>query len=581
MFPAPKSIERLGGGFEPRPQRWVVDPMLHPQGFELRIDETGCDIHYGARRGRRYAQQILDHLIENASANSGGVLIRDRPAITDRRFMLDVSRNRVPRRQSLRWLIECLDRLRFTALHLYIEHVYEYDGQDAIWEGAGALSASDLSWLDALCASLEIDLVVSTNCFGHMQRWLRHPDHRHRAECPEGSPALFDATLRAPPACLAATSGNAAFCVALIDQLVSNVSAPVVHVGGDEPFELGRGQSRARVERLGLAAVYGRHMARIMTPLIRDGYEVQYWGDVVAGHPEALEHLPESRCLPVVWHYEAPDDGERLAMIPPSARAAMGLPDDAHRGFVSRVGALARLGRPFGLAVGTSNCNTVFGRWANCRGNVADALSVAAEYGVDDITVTEWGDNGHLQPLAVAVPPMALAASALWTGSVAGDAAVTKAASRLLGDHRGELGRSLVTLGHMAEYLGRRCFNASPIVEELIDYPMTFGRGNLDRAKTVSALELVAAAVDDFATLSLDGDCGLTVREELHAAARLARHGLARLSRQAGAPSTISDHVRDFAEVTDLIRAAWRLSSREAGLDDSIASLAAPMDHHH
>ena len=577
-FFVPKVCEVLDGERVLEPQRWIHDLGLHPQGFELRIDHQGAQIRYGADKGRRYAGQLLDS-ITHGDRSTRSVLIRDWPVVDNRRFMLDISRNRVPRREALAWLVDCLDSLRFTALHIYVEHVYEFVGQEQVWSGSGALSRDDLQWLDQLCARHGINLVVSTNCFGHMQRWLSRVEHRHRAECPEGSPSLFEPGTRAAPSCMAATPDNALFCLDLVRELASNVDTPAVHVGGDEPFDLGRGRSRQAVEQRGFAAVYGQHMARIIDPLIGDGYEVQYWGDVVASHPAALEHLPGSGCLPVVWHYEAPDDGSRLAMIPEAVRSAMGLPADAHRGFASRIGALADIGRPFGLAAATSGCNTLFGRWTNCQGNIGDAVETAGLHGVDDVTVTEWGDNGHLQPLAVAAGPMVLSAHALWTGSTAAataDAAATGAASMLLGDSTGELGARLRHLGLIAEGLGRRCFNASPVVEELMAYPMTFAIGELDKSRVRAALELVESCVHDFATANLDGTYGATAQQELHAAALLARHGIARLASRVGLRSPVSDLAADFAEVVELFRRAWRRSSRAGGLEQTVACLSSP-----
>ena len=577
-FFGPKAFEVLDSERALSPQRWIHDPGLHPQGFELRIDHRGVQIRYGADKGRRYAAQLLE-TITRSYGSTRGILIRDWPVVDNRRFMLDISRNRVPRRKAFAWLVDCLDSLRFTDFHIYVEHVYEFAGHERVWSGSGALSSDDLKWLDELCARHGINLVISTNCFGHMQRWLSHAEYRHRSECPEGSPSLFDPGARASPSCMAATTDNAHFCLDLIRELTSNVVTPAVHIGGDEPFDLGQGQSRLAVEHRGFASVYGEHMTRIINPLVDDGYEVQYWGDVVASHPAALEHLPASGCLPVVWHYEAPDDGCRLAMIPDGVRDAMGLPTDAHRGFRSRIGALADLGRPFGFAAATSNCNTLFGRWMNCRGNIGDAVETAVLHDVDDVAVTEWGDNGHLQPLAVAAGPLALCARALWTGSTpadTADAASTEVTSLLLGDGSGELGTRLRDLGFIAEGLGRRCFNASPVVEELIAHPITFASGELDRSRVRVALELLESTVHDFAAANLEGSFGSVAREDLHACARLALHGLARLASRIGLRSPTSDLAADFAEVVDLLCNAWRRSSREGGFQQTVACLSPP-----
>ena len=98
--------------------------------------------------------------------------------------MLDISRDRVPTRETLAWLVDVLDRLRLNHLELYTEHTFAYAGHEDVWRDASPMTAEDVRWLDAECAARGIELVANQNCFGHFERWLRLPEYRPRAVDP-------------------------------------------------------------------------------------------------------------------------------------------------------------------------------------------------------------------------------------------------------------------------------------------------------------------------------------------------------------------------------------------------------------
>ena len=55
------------------------------------------------------------------------------PAFDNRCFMLDVSRDRVPTMETLRWLVDVLSMLRYSELQLYVEHTFEFVGHERVW----------------------------------------------------------------------------------------------------------------------------------------------------------------------------------------------------------------------------------------------------------------------------------------------------------------------------------------------------------------------------------------------------------------------------------------------------------------
>ncbi|MER3452257.1 MAG: glycoside hydrolase, partial [Acidimicrobiia bacterium] len=158
--------------------------------------------------------------------------------------------------------------------------------------------------------------------------------------------------------------------------------------------------------------MWAEHVARIAAPLVAAGYEVQLWADVLRTDPEAARALPDGT-VPVSWNYEAPGGadlpGEVTALL-----ARLGLEPSAFRGFAANVAPLAAAGLRFRVAPGTSSWNSLVGRIDNATANIRDAVDVALAHGVDGICVTDWGDNGHIQPPPVSWPALAYGGAVAW-----------------------------------------------------------------------------------------------------------------------------------------------------------------------
>ena len=481
--------------------------------------------------------------------------------------MLDVSRDRVPTRDTLEWLADALGALGFNELQLYVEHSYAYTGHKQVWEGASPLTAEDLRWLDRACEARGIDLVGNMNCFGHMERWLAHERYRVLAECPDGAPALFGSgTMR--PGCLAPTVENAAFGVALAGELARAVRGRRLHIGGDEPFELGEGVSASDVVKRGRETVYIEHLSRIITPLVDDGYEVMFWADQFRRDRSLVSRIPNG-ATPVVWNYEAPSDSGWMSLLPPELIDRLGLPDDMHLGFQSHARLFIEAGKPFWVAPGTSSWNTLIGRNLNAAANIADAAAVGTSCGSPGFLLTDWGDNGHFQPLPVSLPSMVRGGAAASGAPIEDDALVAERIDDLLGCEKG-VGALIDRLGCVGEELGMVSPNSSPIFTSLCPTGIP-GFGEPDPEAVARGVEVLAEARERFSQ-PIGGPRGAVVAAEMAAACQLAELGLRRLAAKHGldieAPAA-----RKFDEAVRAQRAAWLLSSRPGGLDDSIDKL--------
>ncbi|MFA9563775.1 MAG: family 20 glycosylhydrolase, partial [Acidimicrobiales bacterium] len=425
------------------------------------------------------------------------------PAFARRGYMLDVSRDRVPTRATIVWLLDLLALLRFNELQLYVEHTFTYTGHDVVWRDASPLTHDDMGWIAARAADRGVQLVANMNGFGHMGRWLHHDRYRDRAECPDGAPALFGDGL-AEPTCLEPTPDNAAFAVDLAREMVQAVGGRRLHIGGDEPFELGDCRSAARTAEVGRDRVYLDHLLRIMEPLIADGHEVLFWADLFRRDPTLMSDIPQG-ARGVVWNYEAPSETSWLAFLPGELSERLGLPDDAHRGFEAHCRLFVETGTPFWIAPGTATWNTILGRNHNAAANVVDAAVVGARHGAEGYLLTDWGDNGHWQPLPVSLPSMVRAAGAAWSGGTR-EVEVGPVIDDLLAADPGT-GDLIDRLGGLGESLGAITPNASPIFTALVDTGIP-DLGPPDPVRIAAAHEVVSEASEVFAAQPFGGERG-------------------------------------------------------------------------
>lgn len=303
-------------------------------------------------------------------------------------LMLDISRNRVPTMATLRGLVDLLHALHYNELQLYTEHTFAYLGHEAVWQKASPMTGYEIREIDLYCAARGIELVPNQNSFGHMERWLRHEAYKPLAECPDG----FEHPLagwRASGSTLYPSDQSAAFMDGLYTELLPYFRSQQLHIGGDEPWELGKGRSAERVAREGKHRVYLDFMQRLFARVQTHGYRPQFWADIILERPDLVPELPEG-VLPVIWGYEADSPLEAQCRIVSEA------------GFAGQ----------YYVAPGAGNWNSFSGRLDVAEANIWLAARSGRAHGARGLLLTAWGDNGHHQPWLTLYPALILASAA-------------------------------------------------------------------------------------------------------------------------------------------------------------------------
>ncbi len=567
------------------------------EAFRIEIDEKTIAVSAAGATGRFYAVGAVRQLmtIAQSGRSKGNVrlpcgTLTDRPELGDRGFMLDVSRNRVPTRETLVELLDLLAMVRYNHLELYFEHVFAYRDHEEVWRETGTVTAEDIRWLDRECSSRGIELVPNQNSFGHLVGWLRHERYRSLAEAPDGFSDPWGNHYDHPFSLCPVEPAVPGFLAELYDELLPNFRSRRFNVGLDETFDLGQGRSAERIAEL--AAVErnahpeidddtARHRAtgRVYLEMLRAvhalvaerGRQMYFWGDIIQNHPELVGELPGD-VVAVEWGYEADHD------------------------FDARCGRLRAANVPFLVAPGTSAWNSAGGRFDTARVNIRSAVDAAHRYGGRGVLMTDWGDNGDLAPATVALPALVLAGCLSWnprgaatqeTVSSAGDTGYVEPDAfewlrlHLFSDEDGSLTAALRLLNTLDEPNGaQRIHNASILAVALLTFDLpSYGSAvaEFDPAvidalhmRAYEARSLLVGDPSGEGDMASAGTDAVThFREELVFACDLALYAVEILRIRSGETTAGGNLAARIDELDDRFSQLWSARYRPGGLDDS------------
>ncbi len=548
---------RVAAGISDRQAPWLrlilTGGDLPSQGYRLQIASDGAILEAPDAIGLFQGLQTLLQLLRQTGPRVPELTIGDHPDFPNRGYMIDVSRCKVPRMATLYALVDRLAEWKINQLQLYIEHTFAFSGHEVVWGEASPFTAEEILALDAYCHDRYIELVPNLNSFGHLERWLRHPEYYPLAESPGGfidpwnKKRPFGSTLKPNDASLA-------FLDALYREYLPNFSSRNVNIGCDETWELGQGWSRPLVEEKGTARVYLDFLLKIHRLAESHGRRVQFWGDIVLKQPELVRELPRS-ITGMIWGYEADHPYE-----------------DNCRAF-------QEAGIPFYVVPGTSSWKTLTGRTDNALAAIQSAAINGLRFGAQGLLVTEWGDAGHHQFPAIGLPGIAWAAAVAWCVDSNRDLPLAAALDiHRFGSPDAGLAVPLLDLGRVHRLTGKT-FPQSTLFHQLLFTPGP-DLGETLEGVSPEALRTCLEKLDEIesalkAAYPRCGDGPLLLRE-IALNLRMARHGirrgLAHLS--SGTPEWRPLH-RDLREITGTFEALWLARARPGGLHESSGYLRA------
>ena len=247
---------------------------------------------------------------------------------------------------------------KMNMVSLYLEHVFPYRASPLAAPEGGTVTPEQMRRLSEYARRHHVDLVPHQQFFGHLHNLLQYELYAGMGEIPHGSvltpanEATYDWIRQAT------------------QQLAEAFPSRFMHIGADETWELGEGQSRDLARKDGVAGVYLHHLERIAEIVRPLGKRIFLPSDIILKHPEIIPKLPKELIV-VSWVYAAKDD------------------------YSASIQPFRDQGLNFFVCSAVHNWNRVFPAFTNTRANANGFARDAKKLGALGMIASHWGDDGE------------------------------------------------------------------------------------------------------------------------------------------------------------------------------------------
>lgn len=484
IYPTPKSITKIDGNFEINGSigvfsslkndyvynelktfasineveeekaqlKYLIDKEYEEQAYKLVVDNEGIKIYASSAIGHYYGTITLKQIYTTKIQNQ---IIIDHPDLKVRGFMYDISRNKVPLVKTVKEIIDIMSMLKMNHLELYVEGFsFGYKSFSQYLHNEGYLTIEEYQEIEEYANSKFIDFVPNMNGFGHMSAWLALPEFKPLCEIESG--VVKWGKLRKPSTLNALDPKSIELVKKMYGDMIPYMKSKYFNMNFDEPFELGADKTKEAVEKEGEAKVYIDYMLKAYEEIKKYGKIPIIWGDVLIHHDDALPLIPKDMIF-AEWGYEA------------------------NHPFRENLKKLANTGIKFLAAPGTSSWNTIAGRKDDAFENILNACYYAKEYGGEGILLTDWGDNGHFQPLSISFPYLAYAGLLSYRCEEGMFKQVRKFVNRnIFHDSSGMIADLILDLGNYYHYENRFVGNATLSFRVIVASTDAFDQSEVD-----------------------------------------------------------------------------------------------------
>lgn len=348
------------------------------QGYVLYADKNRIVVAGASGQGLFYGVQTLRQLLrpKDGALECPAVSIRDWPSMSWRGVHDDISRGPIPTLEYTKKQIRTLSAYKVNLLGLYMEHVFDFQSQPLMAPKEGALTPEQIKEIVEYAQKYYVTILPEQQAFGHLHHALKYEIYSDIAERPHGH-------------VLTPTNEKSYdFIKNLYAELVPLFPGPFLHIGADETFELGQGQTKARADEVGLGRVYMEHLQKVHEILKPYHKQLMFWGDIAVKYPQLLTILPKD-IIAVPWDYDAKPSYDTI--LKPYKDAGLAIM----------------------VAPGASDWNSIWPNldvaYVNIRNFVRDGQKVGA---IGELNTT-WDDDGE-SLFDMTWPAMAFGAAAGW-----------------------------------------------------------------------------------------------------------------------------------------------------------------------
>src|SRR5258708_4150080 len=271
--------------------------QLTDEGYLLSVGLREVVVAGKSTSGTFYGLQTLKQLVRGEGPNAfiPGLKIVDWPTMRWRAVSDDISRGPVPTVDFIKRQIRTEAFFKLNMHSFYMEHTFASASHPLIGPAGGALTPDEIRELVAYARRYHVELVPEQQTFGHLHKALRLEKYAELAETPYG-----DVLSPQQP-------GSYQLVADLYKELNELFPGQFFHVGEDETFELGEGQSKEEAKAKGVGAVYFEHLNRVRDVLKPYNPRLMFWGDIALHHPDLIGNVPKDMIV-MNWQYGATDD---------------------------------------------------------------------------------------------------------------------------------------------------------------------------------------------------------------------------------------------------------------------------------
>jgi hexosaminidase len=342
--------------------QWI--PAMNDEGYAIVPTANGVTVIGATASGVFYGEETVKQLITGNGPNATlqTATIRDWPAMKYRGVHDDLSRGPVPTLDFQKKQIRTFAAYKINVYSPYFEHTMQYTADPLASPPGGAISPAQARELVAYALKYHVTIIPEQEAFGHLHYMLNWEMYNNLAETPHGN-------VLAP-----GQVESLAFTKRMFNELASEYPSPLLHIGGDETEDLGKGATKADVDARGLGAVYLDYMTKIVTTLKPLNRRFLFWGDIAMHDPALVKALPadfKQQTIAVAWEY------------------------NPHTSFAPYIKPFTDAGMECWIAPGVNNWSRVWPNYNYALNNIQQFTAQGQASGCTGQLNTIWHDDGE------------------------------------------------------------------------------------------------------------------------------------------------------------------------------------------
>lgn len=242
-------------------------------------------------KGIYYASLTLSQIIDNSENNEFPELkIVDFPNMKFRGISDDISRGQVSTLENFKRIIKFISEYKMNTYMPYLEDMIQFNSYPEIGIGRGALSKKEIKEIVKYAENHFVEVIPILETLGHYENILSQKQFIKYADYPGA--ASLDVT----------NPGTYIFLEKILDEVFKLFPSKYIHIGGDESYDVGLGNSRKLLANSDLATIHSNHYKKVYDICTKNNKKVMMYGDMILDHPDILKKIPEDITI-VDWHY--------------------------------------------------------------------------------------------------------------------------------------------------------------------------------------------------------------------------------------------------------------------------------------